>query len=200
MSLFHLHPAFAWNDILIPVQRHVHLKTTTNDKFPNETLIRNGFLGCAPLKPSIALTIRTLHAFRQMQRNCARLSSYVQSWTNFHSYFRFLVLCNTIFKLSHVSQCDKVWPHTSKCRTQFDMSFFCKFSTFITYPSIHFYSCLPKAIPTVTPMPLEAPRSFQTSPGLKMKADSSGASSLRWRNLRISRFSLVKRTRRRYVC
>ncbi|KAF8333825.1 hypothetical protein F5887DRAFT_1079846 [Amanita rubescens] len=55
-------------------RRRQHLKTTSTDKFPNETLIRNGLLGCAPLNPSVALTIRTLHAFRQMRRNCPRLS------------------------------------------------------------------------------------------------------------------------------
>ncbi|KAG1750862.1 hypothetical protein EDB19DRAFT_1893370 [Suillus lakei] len=38
------------------------------------TLIYNGFLGCSPLYPNIAIALRTLAAYRQAHRSCPRFS------------------------------------------------------------------------------------------------------------------------------
>ncbi|KAG1781182.1 hypothetical protein EV702DRAFT_1177492 [Suillus placidus] len=40
-------------------------------KYPNETLIYNGYLGCLPLFPNIAISLRTLAAYRQAHRTSA---------------------------------------------------------------------------------------------------------------------------------
>ncbi|OAX32642.1 hypothetical protein K503DRAFT_852090 [Rhizopogon vinicolor AM-OR11-026] len=46
--------------------------------YPNETLIYNGYLGCAPLFPTVAISIRTLAAYRQAHRVCPRFSIQAQ--------------------------------------------------------------------------------------------------------------------------
>ena len=38
--------------------------------FVNETLIRHGYLGCAPLTPNLAISIWTLTFYRQCHRTC----------------------------------------------------------------------------------------------------------------------------------
>ncbi|KAF8344863.1 hypothetical protein F5887DRAFT_1061987 [Amanita rubescens] len=40
----------------------------------NETLLRNGCLGCSPLMPTVAFTVRTLSAYREMHRSIPRNS------------------------------------------------------------------------------------------------------------------------------
>jgi hypothetical protein len=45
-----------------------------DDVFPNVTLMRNGFIGSSPLAPTVAISIRTLAAYRQTHRVCPRLS------------------------------------------------------------------------------------------------------------------------------
>jgi hypothetical protein len=42
--------------------------------FVNETLVRNGFLGVSPDRPSLAISIELLEIYRQLRRVCPRLS------------------------------------------------------------------------------------------------------------------------------
>ncbi|TDL17787.1 hypothetical protein BD410DRAFT_807037 [Rickenella mellea] len=48
--------------------------TLPSDIFANVTLLRNGYLGAAPLQPSVAITIRSLALYRQAHRVCPRFS------------------------------------------------------------------------------------------------------------------------------
>ncbi|KAG9309559.1 hypothetical protein JVU11DRAFT_10538 [Chiua virens] len=45
-----------------------------NHVYPNETLILSGYLGCVPLFPTIAISLRTLAAFHQLHCSCPRFS------------------------------------------------------------------------------------------------------------------------------
>jgi hypothetical protein len=38
--------------------------------YPNETLIYHGYIGCAPVYPTIAISLRTLAAHHQTHRVC----------------------------------------------------------------------------------------------------------------------------------
>ena len=44
----------------------------------NEELVRHGYLGTAPLKPTVAISLHTLNAYRQLHRECPRLSIQAQ--------------------------------------------------------------------------------------------------------------------------
>ena len=57
---------------------------------PNETLIYHGYLGCSPVSPTLAISIRTLDTFRQFHRVCPRFSIQAQ--------------CKSLCHLHHVSQ------------------------------------------------------------------------------------------------
>ncbi|KAG1894971.1 uncharacterized protein F5891DRAFT_1130758 [Suillus fuscotomentosus] len=46
--------------------------------YPNETLIYNGYLGCSPLYPNIAISLCTLAAYRQAHRTCPQFSIQAQ--------------------------------------------------------------------------------------------------------------------------
>lgn len=59
--------------------------------YTNEALIRSGFIGSAPLYPTIAISLRTLEDYRQTHRVCPRLS--VQA---------------TVRKLCHVHNVSKI--------------------------------------------------------------------------------------------
>jgi hypothetical protein len=52
-----------------------HLEST---KFANESLIRLGYIGASPDKPSVAISLQTLEAYRQLHRACPRLSVQAQ--------------------------------------------------------------------------------------------------------------------------
>ncbi|KAG1733396.1 uncharacterized protein EDB91DRAFT_1057552 [Suillus paluster] len=39
-------------------------------RYPNETLIYHGYIGCAPLYPTAAILLRTLATYRQIHRSC----------------------------------------------------------------------------------------------------------------------------------
>ncbi|KAG1792021.1 uncharacterized protein HD556DRAFT_1239880 [Suillus plorans] len=47
-------------------------------KYPNETLIYHGYIGCAPMYPTVAISLRTLAAYRQIHRTCPRFSIQAQ--------------------------------------------------------------------------------------------------------------------------
>ncbi|KAI5999191.1 hypothetical protein EDD15DRAFT_2386482 [Pisolithus albus] len=47
--------------------------------YPNETLICHGYLGCSPVFPSVAISIRTLAVFHQQHRTCPRFGIQAQA-------------------------------------------------------------------------------------------------------------------------
>ncbi|KAG1833659.1 hypothetical protein DFJ58DRAFT_719412 [Suillus subalutaceus] len=47
-------------------------------RYPNETLVYHGYLGCSPLYPLVAISIRTLATYRQYHRTCPRFSIQAQ--------------------------------------------------------------------------------------------------------------------------
>ncbi|KAG1775791.1 hypothetical protein EV702DRAFT_1180201 [Suillus placidus] len=49
--------------------------------YPNETLIHHGYLGCAPLYPTVTISLCTLAAYRQTHRVCPTFSFQVQCKT-----------------------------------------------------------------------------------------------------------------------
>ena len=52
-------------------QEFSHISQTS---FPNESLVRNGFLGSSPEKPTLAIAIEVLEIYRQFRRVCPRFS------------------------------------------------------------------------------------------------------------------------------
>ncbi|KAG1895322.1 uncharacterized protein F5891DRAFT_960402 [Suillus fuscotomentosus] len=55
-------------------RRRSHLRPLPSHQYPNETLIYYGYIGCAPMYPSVAISLRTLAAYRQSHRTCPRFS------------------------------------------------------------------------------------------------------------------------------
>jgi hypothetical protein len=45
-----------------------------NVLYSNETLVRSGFLGASPEKPTLAISIELLEIYRQLRRVCPRFS------------------------------------------------------------------------------------------------------------------------------
>jgi len=65
--------------------------------FPNENLIYHGYLGCLPVYPTVAISLRTLAIFRQAHRTCPRFSIQAQCKMlcylhNVSQYFAFNLL------------------------------------------------------------------------------------------------------------
>ena len=60
---------------------------TSLDEYPNESLARHGYIGTAPVRPSIAIGFRTLEAYRQLHNVCPRLSiqAQVQALCHLHA-------------------------------------------------------------------------------------------------------------------
>ncbi|KAG1719981.1 hypothetical protein EDB19DRAFT_1898574 [Suillus lakei] len=52
--------------------------------YPNETLIHHGYLGCSPLYPTVAISLRTLAAYRQSHWTCPCFSVQAQCKTLCH--------------------------------------------------------------------------------------------------------------------
>ncbi|KAH7904872.1 hypothetical protein BJ138DRAFT_1018517, partial [Hygrophoropsis aurantiaca] len=59
-------------------RKRVSLPTLTSHVYANETLIHHGYLGSAPLFPTVAISIRTLAAYRQAHRTCPRFTIQAQ--------------------------------------------------------------------------------------------------------------------------
>ncbi|KAG2743944.1 hypothetical protein P692DRAFT_201682439, partial [Suillus brevipes Sb2] len=59
-------------------RKRTSLQSQPSHTFPNETLIYYGYLGCSPLYPTVAISIRTLAAYRQSHRTCPRFSIQAQ--------------------------------------------------------------------------------------------------------------------------
>ena len=52
-----------------------HLPST---EFTNQTLLLSGYIGASPDKPSVAISLCVLEAYRQQHRVCPRLSAQAQ--------------------------------------------------------------------------------------------------------------------------
>ncbi|KAI5987211.1 hypothetical protein EDD15DRAFT_2136971, partial [Pisolithus albus] len=65
-------------------RRKATLISRPHHPFPNENLISHGYLGCSPVFPSIAFSLRTLSAFRQAHRTCPRFTIQAQCKTLCH--------------------------------------------------------------------------------------------------------------------
>ncbi|KIJ58156.1 hypothetical protein HYDPIDRAFT_34448 [Hydnomerulius pinastri MD-312] len=53
-------------------RRQATLVPCANHLYPNETLIYHGYLGCVPVYPTVAVSLRTLAVYRQVHRICPR--------------------------------------------------------------------------------------------------------------------------------
>ncbi|KAG6372115.1 hypothetical protein JVT61DRAFT_8829 [Boletus reticuloceps] len=60
------------------VRRTATLVARPQHLFPNENLIYHGYLGTSPVSPTVAISIRTLAAFRQAHRACPRFTIQAQ--------------------------------------------------------------------------------------------------------------------------
>ncbi|KAG2065844.1 hypothetical protein BDR04DRAFT_1130259 [Suillus decipiens] len=59
-------------------RKRTSLQPRPSHKYPNETLIYHGYLGCSPLYLTVAISICTLAAYRQCHRTCPRFSIQAQ--------------------------------------------------------------------------------------------------------------------------
>ncbi|KDR71992.1 hypothetical protein GALMADRAFT_74454 [Galerina marginata CBS 339.88] len=59
----------SFSDLKSRVFRHI-----PEISYVNETLVRNGFLGASPEKPSLAISLELLEIYRQLRRVCPRFS------------------------------------------------------------------------------------------------------------------------------
>ena len=59
--------------------------------FPNETLIRHGYIVCAPLHPTLAILIQTLEAYHQLHQTSPQFSIEAQCKTLCHMHNVFIV-------------------------------------------------------------------------------------------------------------
>jgi len=75
-SMFHKVPILCANSFL--ERSHSSLRSQPSHRYPNETLIYHGYIGCAPLYPTAAISLRTLAAYRQIHRSCPRFSIQAQ--------------------------------------------------------------------------------------------------------------------------
>ncbi|KAG1783913.1 hypothetical protein EV702DRAFT_958142 [Suillus placidus] len=62
-------------------RRRLSLRSQPHHQYPNETLIHHGYLGCAPLYPTVAISLRTLAAYCQTHRVCPTFSFQAQCKT-----------------------------------------------------------------------------------------------------------------------
>ncbi|KAG1720869.1 hypothetical protein EDB19DRAFT_1646821 [Suillus lakei] len=60
---------------------HSSLHLLASHKYPNETLIYYGYIGCMPMYPAIAISLRTLAAYHQSHRTCPRFGIQAQCKT-----------------------------------------------------------------------------------------------------------------------
>ncbi|KAG1845226.1 hypothetical protein C8R48DRAFT_583257, partial [Suillus tomentosus] len=61
-----------------PERSYSSLRSRPLHKYPNETLIYHGYIGCAPIYPTAAVSLRTLATYRQIHRSCPRFSIQAQ--------------------------------------------------------------------------------------------------------------------------
>ncbi|EPQ55524.1 hypothetical protein GLOTRDRAFT_75671 [Gloeophyllum trabeum ATCC 11539] len=66
--------AFGIEVIDIFHRRYQTFIPTPGEAYTNATLLRYGYIGCSPVRPSVAISLRTLAVYRQTHRVCPRLS------------------------------------------------------------------------------------------------------------------------------
>ncbi|KAG2048300.1 hypothetical protein BDR06DRAFT_984879 [Suillus hirtellus] len=59
-------------------QKHSSLQSQPFHKYPNETLIYHSYIGCAPLHPSVTISLQTLAAYCQTHQVCPMFSFQAQ--------------------------------------------------------------------------------------------------------------------------
>jgi hypothetical protein len=67
-------PLYLPTDIRVIDRQEIALYSLPEDNYANETLLQYGFLGCSPLQPTVAFSVRTLAAYRQGHHTCPRFS------------------------------------------------------------------------------------------------------------------------------
>ena len=67
-----LYPSSTAN--LFAVRREAIFPVYPGDVYPNETLLYHGYISCSPVQPTLAISLRTLAAYRQSHRACPRFS------------------------------------------------------------------------------------------------------------------------------
>ncbi|KAG6371001.1 hypothetical protein JVT61DRAFT_10719 [Boletus reticuloceps] len=94
-------------------RRRATLVTRQGHLYPNENLLYHGYIGCSPVYPAIAISLRTLAAFRQAHRSLSPIPLYAISL----AYDAYLEILNQVDKhisraLSHNSQ---EWRLRNEC-------------------------------------------------------------------------------------
>lgn len=80
-----IHPFKFYKNSNLPIaQSGMEFFPRDGETFPNETIIRQGYLGCAPLHPTLAISIRALESYRQSHRTSPRFSIEAQCKTLCH--------------------------------------------------------------------------------------------------------------------
>jgi hypothetical protein len=75
-SMFHKVPILCANSFL--ERSHSSLQSQPSHRYPNETLIYHGYIGCAPLYPTAAISLHTLATYHQIHWSCPRFSIQAQ--------------------------------------------------------------------------------------------------------------------------
>ena len=96
--------------------------------YPNETLVRNGFLGASPEKPTLTISIELLEIYRQLCRVCPRFSldALGRALCHIHQVNPTLLFycgCNVVMSFHRF-----LVAHTSLTRSALHMIVFLKFN------------------------------------------------------------------------
>ncbi|KAG1839898.1 hypothetical protein DFJ58DRAFT_718476 [Suillus subalutaceus] len=90
-------------------------------RYPNETLIYHGYLGCSPLYPSVAISIRTLATYRQYHQTCPQFSIQAQCKALCHLHNVGLLMCHNLYAydvyLEILHHVDRRLNEVRKCNT-----------------------------------------------------------------------------------
>ncbi|KAG0702917.1 hypothetical protein DFH29DRAFT_982187 [Suillus ampliporus] len=78
------------------------LHSLASHKYPNEMLIYYGYIGCAPMYPTVAISLRTLASYRQSHRTCPRFGIQAQCKTlAFLHNIPYCLYLNTQFSVAY---------------------------------------------------------------------------------------------------
>lgn len=72
------HNILTFTQLLTKLQLEVSRQTFQHVavmSYANVTLVSNGYLGCAPQEPMVAISLQVLDAYRQLHRACPQLST-----------------------------------------------------------------------------------------------------------------------------
>jgi hypothetical protein len=81
------------------VRRETIFPLYPGDVYPNETLLRHGYIGCSPVQPTLAISFRTLAAYCQSHRTCPWFSIEAQCkmLSHMHNVRKFPAILILIF-------------------------------------------------------------------------------------------------------